>query len=128
MRWGNEKSMSALFSEAQFETLKIHLEMLLKTLPQQIERARGGSKPVALDQQSVGRLSRMDAIAQQSVSKDGVHRLRLRYAQVMGAIRRMENGQYGYCIRCDEDIGFKRLNVAPEVPMCIECQANREKV
>ncbi|MGB0645839.1 MAG: TraR/DksA family transcriptional regulator [Bradymonadia bacterium] len=120
--------MSTLLSEGQLNTLKTHLEMLLKELPLQIERARSGSKPVALDQQSVGRLSRMDAIAQQSVSKDGVHRLRLRHAQVLGAIRRMQSGQYGYCIRCDEDIGFKRLNVAPEVPMCIECQAHRENI
>lgn len=120
--------MSEFLSGPQLNALRAHLDVLLEALPQQIQRARDGSSPVVLDQQSVGRLSRMDAIAQQSVSKDGIQRLRLRHAQVLGAIRRMESGQYGYCIRCDEEIAFKRLNVAPEVTMCIECQAHRENV
>ena len=80
-----------------------------------------------LDQQSVGRLSRIDAIAQQSVNQAGLNRLRLRLSKVSGALRRIEQGEYGYCLRCEEPVYYKRLIVVPEVTACIDCQEQAER-
>jgi len=37
------------------------------------------------------------------------------------AITRMENGTYGVCQACGEDIAQQRLNVLPAAEMCIKC-------
>ncbi len=41
---------------------------------------------------------------------------------VRGALRRLDDGSFGICIRCDEEINPKRLNAVPWAPFCITCQ------
>ena len=41
---------------------------------------------------------------------------------VRGAIRRLKEGTYGVCLRCEMEIGAKRLNAVPWAPLCLECQ------
>ena len=41
---------------------------------------------------------------------------------VRGALRRMEEGTFGICVRCEEDINPKRLSAVPWTPFCISCQ------
>lgn len=43
-------------------------------------------------------------------------------SQVRGALRRIETGQFGTCLHCEEDISPKRLNAVPWTPYCISCQ------
>lgn len=119
--------MSEELTDGQIESLRVMLEGLLVSLPAQIERARHGGRPVELDQQSVGRLSRIDAIAQQSVNQAGLGRLRLRLSKVSAALRRIELKEYGLCLRCEEAIAYKRLTVAPEATACIDCQELAER-
>jgi DnaK suppressor protein len=38
------------------------------------------------------------------------------------ALERMENGQYGTCQRCEEEISPKRLRALPWASFCISCQ------
>jgi DnaK suppressor protein len=47
---------------------------------------------------------------------------------VKGALRRMEEGSYGTCMHCEEDISPKRLDAVPWAGYCIRCQeiADRE--
>lgn len=40
------------------------------------------------------------------------------------ALRRIEDGSYGRCARCDEAIPFERLAVMPETPVCISCRGH----
>jgi DnaK suppressor protein len=41
---------------------------------------------------------------------------------VRAALRRMDEGMYGVCLHCEEDINPKRLNAVPWTPYCITCQ------
>ena len=118
--------MSDELTDQELAELEKKLRQLAVTLPQQLKLSEASGRPVELDQQSVGRLSRMDAIAQQSVSREGIRRLRLRLARVGSAIRRFEEGEYGLCLLCEEPIGFGRLSVAPEATTCVSCQQRRE--
>lgn len=43
-------------------------------------------------------------------------------SQVRSALGRIEDGSYGVCIHCEEDISPKRLNAVPHTPYCISCQ------
>ena len=42
------------------------------------------------------------------------------------ALARLEQGRFGYCEDCDEEIPLERLKVAPYAPCCVPCQENRE--
>lgn len=37
------------------------------------------------------------------------------------ALRRIDEGDYGYCLKCGEDIAPARLENSPSVTTCIEC-------
>jgi DnaK suppressor protein len=41
---------------------------------------------------------------------------------VRGALRRMEEGNYGTCSHCDQEISPKRLAAVPWTALCIQCQ------
>uniref|UniRef100_A0A831UCE8 TraR/DksA family transcriptional regulator n=1 Tax=Geobacter metallireducens TaxID=28232 RepID=A0A831UCE8_GEOME len=42
------------------------------------------------------------------------------------ALGRLEEGRYGLCEDCGEEIDLERLRVAPYAPCCVECQKRRE--
>ncbi len=48
-----------------------------------------------------------------------------RLDQVIRALERLEEGDYGYCVRCDEEISAARLDVKPETPICIACAGGK---
>ena len=41
---------------------------------------------------------------------------------VKGALRRIEDGSYGICLHCEEDISPRRLEAVPWAAYCIRCQ------
>ena len=41
---------------------------------------------------------------------------------VRAALRRIEEGTFGVCLHCEEDISPKRLAAVPWAPFCIQCQ------
>lgn len=79
------------------------------------------SRPVELDQQAVGRLSRMDSLQNQHLSKNLHEREQARHAAVRAALDRIEAGTYGRCVECGAEIPFGRLLVVPEAEHCPEC-------
>jgi len=46
---------------------------------------------------------------------------------VRAALRRINEGTYGVCLHCEEDINPKRLNAVPWAPFCIQCQELADK-
>lgn len=83
--------------------------------------------PVTLDQQSVGRLSRMDAIQVQAMAQEAERRRARDLMRVEEALKRLDDGDYGYCADCDEEIAPKRLEVDPAASLCIKCASRSEK-
>ena len=43
------------------------------------------------------------------------------------AIKRIEDGTYGYCVETGEEIGIKRLEARPVATLCVEAQERRER-
>ena len=42
-------------------------------------------------------------------------------ARIKAALARMAAGEYGFCVRCGEEITAERLDVVPEAPLCRNC-------
>jgi len=78
-------------------------------------------RPVTLDQQSVGRLSRMDAMQGQEMAQAVERRRRARLALVDAALKRLDAGDYGTCVDCGEDIAPGRLRVDAAAARCVAC-------
>jgi DnaK suppressor protein len=93
----------------------------IETLRAASETTAENRRPVELDQTSVGRLSRMDAMQVQAMALATERRRHEEARRVEAAIRRIDEGEYGYCIACGEEIAAKRLGVDPTVPTCIRC-------
>lgn len=77
--------------------------------------------PVTLDQQSVGRLSRMDAMQRQAMSQEQERRRAGEILRIDRALQRLEDGEYGVCVECGEDISANRLAADPAAHLCIAC-------
>jgi DnaK suppressor protein len=97
------------------------LERLEAELEELLEATRDGTRPVELDE-PIGRLTRMDAIQQQSVSAANRRSAALRLRQVLQALELIGRGDYGFCLRCEDPIGYPRLAARPESPYCLDCQ------
>ncbi len=85
------------------------------------EGSRDDARPVELDQQSVGRLSRMDAMQMQSMALETARRRQDMLARIEGALCRLESGDYGLCFVCGVEIASDRLAVDPTTTRCIAC-------
>jgi DnaK suppressor protein len=102
------------------------LDTLAADLRVQLVSSEEGARPVDLDE-PIGRLSRMEAMQQQSMTQANRRAAQLRLQQVEAAKMRVERDEYGECAECGEAVGFKRLVVRPEAPLCIGCQGLRER-
>jgi DnaK suppressor protein len=97
------------------------LDARLTELRGLIEGARDQVKPVELDQTSVGRLSRMDAIQVQAMAQETERRRHLDLKKVQTALERLDAGNYGFCLKCDDEIPVRRLEFDPAVTTCVDC-------
>ncbi|MFN3825519.1 MAG: TraR/DksA C4-type zinc finger protein [Pseudorhodobacter sp.] len=77
--------------------------------------------PVTLDQQSVGRLSRMDAMQQQAMAAAQEARRHGRIRALEAALARLASGEFGWCDSCGEFIGEKRLEIDATIMRCRDC-------
>jgi len=97
----------------------------LITLRDEIEQlnitSREAAGTVALDQSKVGRLSRMDALQAQQMAQETARRRQIQLQKIDGALRRMDAGEYGYCLICDEEIALARLGFDPASTRCVGC-------
>jgi DnaK suppressor protein len=96
---------------------------LRAALTEESEAAADDRKPVALDQQSVGRLSRLDSMQMQEMAKAAEARRAAEIRRLDAALKRVEDGEYGYCAKCGEAIAPKRLEIDPAAPLCASCAA-----
>ena len=76
---------------------------------------------VELDQQSVGRLSRMDALQRQAMAQAISRRRGNRDARITAALARIDAGEFGYCIDCGDEIETNRLMIDATLPTCVSC-------
>jgi len=112
----------------------INIEALRKVLldeKAELERICGISAEsrdaVELDQTRVGRLSRMDAMLQQEMAKETNRRRQSDLQRIEVALKRMGDGDYGYCVQCDEEIASRRLEIDPSSLLCIGCASGLGK-
>lgn len=95
----------------------------LEELTNEDQLGVGAQKVVELDQQSVGRLSRMDALQSQAMAQAQQRRRDGQRLALRQALRRIQDGEFGDCIDCSEAIDAARLRANPTLLRCMSCAA-----
>jgi DnaK suppressor protein len=105
-----------------------HFKELLLRQQQELTQAEQESaestRTVSLDQSSVGRISRMDAMQSQQMALENKRRRKIQLTRIEAALERLNEGEYGYCAMCDEEINHRRLEADPANPFCVNCADN----
>ena len=99
---------------ARLLTLQTELHTLSETSSE-------GRKAVDLDQSKVGRLSRMDALQRQAMDNAIEARRQTDLRRITAALERLDNEDYGFCLKCGDDIAAKRLEIDPMATLCTGC-------
>jgi DnaK suppressor protein len=90
-----------------------------------VESSAESRVAVELDQTRVGRLSRMDALQNQAMALEAERRRRRELQRIEASLKRLEAGDFGYCVTCGEQIPLRRLELDPTLPTCVACARGR---
>jgi DnaK suppressor protein len=111
--------------------IKLFKSLLLEksaTLVKDEEAGKEAAQVVELDQSSVGRVSRMDAMQGQAMAIAVNQRRQIELQKIEAALIRINQEEYGYCLECDEEIAEARLKLDPATSLCIDCASKKEAI
>jgi len=80
---------------------------------------------VQLDQQSVGRLSRIEAMQAQQVALAADRRRQVQIRRIRRALSQMDQGEFGDSVECGNEIPEGRLEADPSAHLCVECASRK---
>ncbi len=109
--------------------LKLYKELLEQRIDNLV-----GSAGETLDTMSKGDDSFPDPIdramseSNRSIELRKRDRERKLIQKIKKAIQRTDDGSYGVCDECGEEISASRLKARPETTLCINCKQEQEKV
>jgi len=98
---------------------------LRKKTEEALIKTRKSTQPIELDQSTMGRVSRIDAMQQREMylASERKHEATLLYIDI--ALRKIGTSDFGFCSHCGEEILLKRLELNPIVSLCMECANNQ---
>jgi DnaK suppressor protein len=99
--------------------------VILQTLRQELEQPMRQREEIAVDN-SPDALDQVQHAADRDLAIRKLEFDSSRLRSVKDAIRRIEDGTYGACLRCDAEISAKRLKAVPWTEYCLECQDTAE--
>ena len=105
--------------EYQIEIEKKISEEIQKTTASIIEYKKM-CKPISPDD-AIGRVSRMDAINNKSVTESALRKAENRLNELIAVQKEIKTVDFGICVRCKKDIPIPRLIIIPESKKCVNC-------
>lgn len=95
------------------------LETIDKT-EAEIEQLKEATQPIS-PENSIGRISRMDAINNKSVSEATLRSAKRKLAALQFALTKIDSPDFGNCSRCGNPIPSARLMFMPQSTRCVRC-------
>lgn len=102
------------------EKLKTTILERLAETRDKVEKFEESSRPIGPDD-SIGRVSRMDAINNKSVIEGALRQAKRKLNQLEDALKAIEKPEFGICKRCRQGIPMGRLLLMPESTLCVRC-------
>ena len=110
-----------MIKDSEYTKYKKLIERLLQELTAEDELGQSSQRTVELDQQSVGRLSRMDALQSQAMAQAQQRRRDVLKSSLIFALQRLEEGEFGYCADCGDEIEEARISASLVIMKCMSC-------
>ncbi len=100
--------------------LKSKIVAAISSTQEKIESLEELTKPIS-PENSIGRVSRMDAINNKSVAEASLRSTRQKLSKLKVALSRVDNDDFGNCAFCKNPIQPARLMYMPESSRCVRC-------
>lgn len=78
------------------------------------------TKPVE-PENSIGRISRMDAINNKSVTEAALRKAKEKLEKLKFALSKLDDSDFGICIKCKKPIPLQRILIRPQSRACVAC-------
>ncbi|ALP40915.1 TraR/DksA family transcriptional regulator [Aeromonas schubertii] len=106
------------FYKGQIETQIVEIEERLNSQASQAIATDTNEMADEIDRASVEEARRLEL---NRIEHDKLHLRKLK-----AALKRISEGDFGYCESCGDEIAIKRLQARPESRFCVECQNTKE--
>lgn len=104
----------------EIEEVKSKIEEEITKTKALIAEYKEQSKPVTLDN-SIGRISRMDAINNKSITESALRQAETKLSKLNAALDNIDKPDFGLCIKCKQSIPLGRILLMPESNKCVHC-------
>ncbi len=102
------------------EKIKARILEEINTTTVLVEKYRELTKPIA-PENAIGRVSRMDAINNKSVNEAALRKAELKLKNLQVALSKINDEDFGICIRCRNPIPLGRVLLMPQAITCVNC-------
>ncbi len=104
-----------------------HFKKILLTKQDELERIVRNRDAIAIEK-SADALDEVQHASERELAIRNLDRESNLLRQVRSALRRIEEGSFGICQHCEEEISPKRVAAVPWTPYCIQCQEQADKL
>lgn len=111
--------------QCDFEYFRQRLLDEIAQLDVSMQEAQGAMSTVVLDQTSVGRVARMDAMQQQAMAQALHERMKVSHRRLQAALNRINAKTFGICCQCEEELDSQQLSKDPAAVFCLACIAEK---
>ena len=105
----------------------IEFRKILKTRQAELSDILHNREALAIET-SADELDRIQQAQERDYAMGAIDRDSLRLREIRAALERIEDGSFGICLNCEEEIAAKRLAAVPWTALCIVCQEAAERI
>ena len=106
--------------QEELKKLAKEIKSLITQLKKEISDLEDSTAPIS-PENSIGRISRMDAINNKSVVEASLRNRKKKLSKLQLALAKINTPGFGLCTSCKQTINPKRLMLLPESVKCIKC-------
>ncbi len=107
-------------TQEELKILKRDIKRMITTLQSELKELEESAKPIS-PENSIGRISRMDAINNKGVLDVSIRNRKKKLSKLQLALSKVDSPGFGNCVNCKNPINPKRLMLLPESNRCIRC-------
>ncbi len=107
-------------TQEELKILKRDIKRMITTLQSELQELEESAKPIS-PENSIGRISRMDAINNKGVLDASIRNRKKKLSKLQLALSKVDSPGFGNCVNCKNPINPKRLMLLPESNRCIRC-------
>ena len=107
-------------TQEELKILKRDIKRMITTLQSELKSLEASAQPIS-PENSIGRISRMDAINNKGVLDASIRNRKKKLSKLQLALSKVDSAGFRNCVNCKNPINPKRLMLLPESNRCIRC-------